>query len=252
MTPVCRECRGTGLLTKTDEFGEEYVTPCQCKAQALHKARVTRWREKLGVWPRERQYTFNQYGGERSRNCVALLENYVNNFEQFRSHSIYVYGPPGTQKTTVLQWVAYQLIEKGIRARWSSMPQLLSKLTSSSSFHSDAVKAALDAEIKDLQTVDLLILDESFDKSKSVIWGAGTQISLVDTFLRARLQDHGKPCIFISNVAPERIAAELGSIYLESLVQRNLSARLEFLDPAPVNEHAGKASLWDFQKKEED
>lgn len=248
MTPVCRLCKGTGLVESEDENGEYVTRQCLCKTQRLHTLRTERWRKKLGVWPLERQFGFAKYQGERSKPCVELLENYVNNFNEYKTCSIYVYGPTGTQKTTVLQWVAFQLVEKGIHAKWASMPTLLQKLTTQSSFHSDAERVKLEKEIAEYMDPDVLILDESFDKSKGVVWGSGTQVALIDSFLRTRLQEKGKPCIFISNVAPDSIETGFDSQYLGALVRRNLSATLEFVDPVDTNLFAGKPDLWKFQR----
>ena len=78
---------------------------------------------------------------------------------------------------------------------------------------------------------DLLIIDESFDKSKVTLYKSGYQIPFLDSFLRERLEVNNKNTMFISNTYPSQIAGAGYEKSLQDLVERNTkSTFLEFYD----------------------
>lgn len=249
MTPPCRLCKGTGIVLRNSPDGEEEAVMCKCRQQILQKHQLSHQLERYDIWPIEKQFGFSRYSGDRSRKCVDLLENYVNNFDKYKDCSIYAYGPPSTQKTTVLQWVGYRLNEQGIRAKWVHMPDFIARLAHAASmFLSVQEKEKEDALNEEFFEADVLIFDNAFDREKNIIWRNGLQSRLLDSFLRTRFTSHPCACIFISSHPPSEIAEQFNHKSLGEVVNRNLSATLEFLDPAPYNCLAGKPDLWKFEK----
>ena len=78
---------------------------------------------------------------------------------------------------------------------------------------------------------DLLIVDESFDKSKLTLYKSGYQIPFIDRFIRERFEINKKAIIFISNKEPTQIEEQGFGFSLESLIRRNVrESTLNFFD----------------------
>lgn len=143
------------------------------------------------------------------------------------SSVIYLYGTNGTQKTHVGNWMGYEFLKKGKSVRFILMNTLIKLLQKAD--RDEDVQEQLDK----LSDVDLLIIDEAFDKEKVTIYKSNFQFPYIDTFLRDRLQTKHKGIVFISNVSPYDIESKGFNASIQDLVIRNLAqckGLMEFKD----------------------
>ena len=75
--------------------------------------------------------------------------------------------------------------------------------------------------LKRYYNVDLLIIDEAFDKDKVSLYKSGFQLPYLDSFLRNRFEMKNKSIFFISNIKPSDIAKYGFGISLQDFVERN-------------------------------
>ena len=94
----------------------------------------------------------------------------------------------------------------------------------------------LSKSVEQYRDVDLLIIDECFDKKKMTLYQSGWQLSFLDSFLRERMEQNKKATIFISNVYLSMIEGTFGIGMLE-LVKRNCANSIFLLeDKIDVND----------------
>jgi DNA replication protein DnaC len=144
-----------------------------------------------------------------------------------------MFGPYGTQKTHLAQWAGISLLKKGFSVRYSSMQRLVSNL--SSEFDSNLEKQKL---VEELLSVDCLILDECFSKTKVTLYRSGYQLPFLETFLRERMEHRQKAIIFISNNTLDEIASQGFGESIEDFVKRNIRPKgteLKFTDSYRAN-----------------
>jgi DNA replication protein DnaC len=86
------------------------------------------------------------------------------------------------------------------------------------------------AKLEKLEDVDLLLIDEAFDKEKVTIYKSNFQVPFLDSFLRSRMQTKHKGIIFISNVSPYDIEAKGFNYSIQDLVVRNMNKEKGFME----------------------
>ena len=95
-------------------------------------------------------------------------------------------------------------------------------------------KAERDEEIQGklekLEDVDLLLIDEAFDKEKVTLYKSNFQVPFIDSFLRNRMQTKHKGIIFISNVSPYDIESKGFNYSIQDLVVRNMNKEKGFME----------------------
>lgn len=197
--------------------GVQYVKECSCHKQWLEKQTLSRKLSEGNIW--NSNYSLASYAGERSRDNIPLLEKYVALFEErFADKVVYFYGGNGTQKTTLAMWLAKSLVLKGHSVYYTLMESLTSALlpdyNNQNPSRGIVVQKALEA--------DLLIIDESFDKSKLSVFKSGYHIPFIDRFIRERIDVNKKATLFISNVLPSNIATQGFGDSLQNLIVRNV------------------------------
>lgn len=171
------------------------------------------------------------YVGKESREAMQQMVYIKDNFKDMFIHTpIYMYGEFKTQKTTLAKWLGISLIKKGFSAYYINMHKIMEALNLT--FNDD--KAIQQQElIKKLLSVDLLIIDECFDKIKVRMYASGVQFPALDSFLRDRIDQERKCTLFVSNVLPSNIEKEGFSDSIQDFVQRKIkedSTLLEFKD----------------------
>lgn len=168
-----------------------------------------------------RNYDFNprKYVGRKSENDKNRAINYVSQFAQnpeVRKLIVYLYGPNGCQKSTMASWIGKSLISSNFSVRYVLMNNLIRKLE----------KAERDEDAKQdievLSSSDLLIVDESFDKSKVKLFSTGWQNSFLDSFIRDRVQTQNKGIFFISNIKPTDIESQGFSHSIQDFIVREV------------------------------
>jgi len=225
----CRKCKGNGKTIPRGYYrdtetrnGIEYKIVKEC---LHHKA----WRLKEAAYQQFINNGFNKdyfdnsdndYIGTESIGNIIRLKNYVERFidEKVSSSILYFYGKNGTQKTVTANWIGSYLIQANYDVQYISMNNLLDLLWNSQR-DEEQKKRLLKYE-----DCNLVIIDEAFDKEKSVIWGSGKQLGLIDDFIRERI-NYNKGIIFISNKEPSQIKAEGFSISIQDLIDRELKKR---------------------------
>jgi DNA replication protein DnaC len=208
-----------------------YVEECVCHERWRNRNIFNIRAHYANIWPEAIDYSLGDYKGDKSIHNVVLLQNYVKNFEKLSYAMSYLYGPNGTQKTTVAQWIGAQLIKKGYTVKFLHM-QKLSKVLSDFTRGKVDMEEANNLENEYLN-VDLLIVDESFSKDKVTLYQSGFQIPHLDRFLRERFEMKKKGIMFISNNPCTNIAKEGFGESLQDLISRNVlmqKTHLEFLD----------------------
>lgn len=219
--------------------GSQVVIECDC-----HK----RWASELKLEAKllnsevNADFSFDNYCGDKSKDSVDCLKKVAENPEKFiYKKMIYMYGPNGTQKTSMAQALGKELIIKGYTVQYTLMQKLITNLVNDFS-DSSSIKEKKEYFINKCMDCDFLIIDEAFDLSKVTIYASGYQLPYLDSFIRNRFDINKKSIIFISNKRPNEIAKlppprpneptkEGFGISLQSLVERNTKqSLLEFYD----------------------
>lgn len=229
----CRKCSGK----KGPEPGYFYikvkgfdaVQECTCHIKWRKKEDLTRRAKESNVYT---SLTFDDYKGNISQADLDCLRKIAGDPKKFldKGAMIYLYGPNGTQKTTMSKVLGYALLEKDYKVYYIRMNDLIQTIIDVGSFNEIESSRARDTYRK-LIEADFLFIDESFDKSKITLFKSGYQIPYLDNFIRERYEDLRKPTIFISNIKPQDIDESLFGKSLKDLINRSTSeSYLEFYD----------------------
>lgn len=203
---------------------------CNCKKSYLNEVRAHAECRRRGINPDFLTYSTDcDYLGSQSRDQLTRLENYVAAYPTSIAHQramVYIWGGNGTQKTSIAKWVAASLIKARKKVVYVLMNDLIRHL----------IDAERDESKRDVTasyySADLLIIDESFDKTKVTIYESGFQIPFLDSFLRKRFES-GLGIMFVSNVPPDSIEKNKYSRSIQDFVYRNLAMTktvMEFKD----------------------
>lgn len=166
-------------------------------------------------------YDIANYKGNESISNIGRLIKYVHLFDdkdvknEIVKSVLYLYGPNGTQKTTLGNWIGSELLQRGVSCQYALMKKIIDELWESQ--RNEDSKAYTNKLLK----CDVLIIDEAFSKDKIHLWQSGNQIGYIDEFLRERLNNR-KGIIFISNNAPDEIESQGFSHSIHDLVNREL------------------------------
>ncbi|HNQ19576.1 MAG TPA: ATP-binding protein [Bacteroidales bacterium] len=222
----CRKCINKSPIPGyfyIEENGTQWLVECDCHKNWRAREELVYLAEKSNIWNDDIIFNYKpeeNYLGTLSKNNVNNLIKFTNNFEKenFKSASLYMYGPNGTQKTTLVQWLGLSVLRKGYSVKYMLMQQLVKLI---SDFVSVKEKEDKENAIEELQSLDLLILDESFNKDKVTLYSSGFQIPYIETFLKERIEGRKKATIFVSNTSPENIIKHGFSESIQNLIIRN-------------------------------
>lgn len=171
------------------------------------------------------------YKGEKSKKSYEKLIN-----DWPTDNIIYIYGPNGTQKTTTVQYAAFNQIKKGKSCYFILMSRLLDILMKVSSFNPNEETVETMERIK---SSHIVIIDEAFDSEKMAIFKSGWKTPFLDTFLRECINDNIQ-LVFISNVDPNDIDEKKFSHSIKDLVLRESGEHYLFEDS-----YRGELEKWD-------
>lgn len=241
----CRKCLGKngnapkGYIIRKIPSGDgqhdvEVVEECSCHKAWRKAVRLEGAMKKAGIPQDVANYDINTYVGTKSLENISRLKKFVERslskeetmsvHDRLAASCLYLYGRNGTQKTTVAMWMGYKFLEAGKKVRYILMNDLLKMLQKSE--RDEDMRSQLDK----LSDVDLLLIDESFDKGKLTIYKSGYQIPFLDSFLRNRIQTNSKGIIFISNVNIEEIESNGFNASIQDLVRRNVTLSKGFME----------------------
>lgn|SRR5574344_398400 len=205
----------------------EVLEECDCHKKWREDCRVesTAKRANLNTFYMNYNPSVDYIGSSSKQNLDRLLKFKDLSFDstlaedkknKLKSSVIYIYGPNGTQKTSIGNYLGFEFIRHHKTVYYCLMNNLIKKLEKAE--RNDDIVGELDR----IADVDLLIIDESFDKEKITLYKSNYQIPFLDTFLRSRLQEHHKGIIFISNVPMESIENNGFSHSIQDFVCRNV------------------------------
>lgn len=209
------------------EDNYQVIKECDCHKKWREEGELER---KFDFAQVNTSYTFDDYRGTESKEALEDLIYTAKNFSnKFRYQTmIYLYGPNGTQKTSMAQCLGKELIKQGLSVQYTLLNTLMISLTDIRMEEGDESSRNF---VQRCQEVDLLIIDESFDSSKVTIFKSGYQIPYLDSFLRTRFEMNKKSILFISNKKPSEIASQGFGTSIENFIKRNtLTSLLEFKD----------------------
>lgn len=190
---------------------------CECHRVYEMNQRVHALFRHYGFNDKYWDYNPRSYVGTKSLESKNRLINYITQFSQnpeVRKLLVYMYGPNGTQKTSLANFVGRELLKDGFVVRYILMNNLIADLQDKE-FNQESAD-----RVNKLKEADLLIIDEAMDKSKLTLYKSGYQQSFIDTFVRDRIQSQNKGILFISNVHPDNIAEQGLSISIQDFIQR--------------------------------
>ena len=231
----CELCKDSGrpgfIYIRTPS--QIVMKECQCHIDWKIRAKLKLDATKANLWSTDEILNYDperDYKGEESRKNVYNLKNYIAKFDEprYREASLYLWGPNGTQKTFLTQWMGIEMLRNKRTVKFMLMNRLLQKL--SGDFDSDPELQSFRQELLD---VDVLILDESFSKNKVTLYKSGYQIPFLDSFLRERCDTLKKGVVYISNNSPQEIAEQGFGLSIQDFVIRKtqpFNAILEMKD----------------------
>ncbi len=216
----CDGCKKRGTKWITHDLGtdDERVSLCSCFKDYQNKVILYNNLIRANIPESIMDYHIRSYHGDKSKEQVQKLKKYAKEFEEKFSHiNLYVYGTNSTQKTTLAHWVCRELFKtERLKVHYALMDKLVKDLIACSFGEKDELPAA----VEKYRTVDLLVIDEAFDKRKMTWYKTDFQLSYLDSFLRERLEQNKKATIFVSNNAPDFIQGTFGDGMFE-LINRN-------------------------------
>ena len=225
--------------------GFDAVRECECHAAWRKTEELYRVAKDSNVYT---ELSFRDYKGDTSRTDLRCLQKVSEDPEKFltRGSMIYLYGPNGTQKTSMVKVLGYSLIKSNYSVYYTRMNEMIQTIIDANSFN-DSESLAAENIYNKLLSSDFLIVDESFDKNKITLYRSGYQIPYLDNFIRERYESRKKPIIFVSNVKPDSIDESLFGKSLKDLIVRSTAEScLEFYDRFTANRiNTSRTALFD-------
>jgi DNA replication protein DnaC len=227
----CPHCTEGYIISERN--GEKVARKCRCLQSYQDKTRVRLEAEKAGLPPfiadqPIEDYTISSYIGEKSKSNIEKIKIFINKFEKkFYKYSIYMYGPNGTQKSTLAHYVGRELIKKRKKVKYILMNNLIRLLTQ------EDFQEEVEQQKKQCETADCLIIDEAFDKEKVTLYKSRYQIPFLITFLKKRMEEYNKSIVFVSNQSISKIRSNDFGESIYDLLKRNITVfqlELEFRD----------------------
>ena len=223
-------------------YSDDSVIKCDClkkyQSQMMFELRL----EKAGL--KDFNLTFSDYKGKDLLHNISKLEKYCSHLTadfRYNSH-LYLTGPNGTQKSTVAKIILLYTFKFGLTGKFILMSDLLDILTD---VYSDDPRRK--EELNYLLSVDVLCIDDAFDKNKCMIFRSGWQYSFIDRFIRSRIEVQHRNTIFTSNVEIDKIADNGFTKDIQDLIHRSVKVRGGelFFNDVYVKENVDIKSLWD-------
>ena len=236
----CRSCAGKGINGKSNGFiydkSTNTVKECECHICYRELYDLTDRLEKFGIKSPTSVLAYNidkDYIGTESIKSVEKIKFFLKKFKEndtrFHNVMLYMYGPNGTQKTSIGQYITKEILStikvkssfqnEYYKAMYIQMNELIKELTAIENDNEETKSATY----KRILSSDVLVLDESFDKEKVTIYKSGYQIPYLDSFLRRWMNDETKSIVFISNVLPQDIEKNGYSHSIQDFIERKTS-----------------------------
>lgn len=203
----------------------EVLEECQCHKEWKKSVSLEGALTKANISSDILSYKIDSYVGTKSKDNVERLVKFVKRStdkteskevqEKLAKACLYMFGPNGTQKTTLAKWAGLEFLKAGKSVYYTLMNDLLKLLQKADR------DEEIQAKIEKILDKDLLIIDESFMKERVLIYKSQYQLSFLDSFLRNRIQTKGKGVMFISNISTSEIDGSIFGDGIKDLVVRN-------------------------------
>jgi len=232
----CGEC-ADGYIYET----EETVKKCNCLLNYQKRQRLRLSLHKANI-PHDTiiDYNIRHYIKGQSYDNVKKLKFYVDNFiESFSDKQLYMWGKPGTQKTTLSFWIGKELIKRGCSVYYILMNDLVKDL------QREGFEETTD--LSKYYNVDCLIIDRAFVGDQVTLYKSGYQIPFLDNFLRKRIDQLQKAIIFISNADVDSISINGFGEDIQDLIIRKTKpygSVFEFKDHYTLKDDFNTINLW--------
>jgi DNA replication protein DnaC len=225
-------------------YDGDYAIKCECLKKYQKEETIKYIKSIAGI--KDFNLDFDSYKGKDLQNNISKLKLYCSKLtSDFKNGThLYLTGKNGTQKTTCAKIIISKAIEQGLTAKFVIMKKLVDILTDSFSENPQRTQ-----ELYSLKNVDLLVIDDAFDKKKVVLYKSGYQVPFIDNFLRERLETERLNTIFTSNVFIDNISENGFGDDIQNLITRQIKIRdaeLLFLDVYVDQENdIDVKSIWD-------
>ena len=209
--------------------------PCHFRIEYNEKLKLYNYMKDNGLLSKK-EYTFANYNGTASIKSLKRLMDITLDPDEALGTNFYIFGPNGTQKTTMVKAMCRRIAETYCPAKksivFTSMSILVNALSDEREYYfhdgDDCFSESI-YQVNKFRNADILVLDESFDKEKMKAYKSKWNLDLLDGFIRTRMDDEDKSTFYISNVNPEMIDIELFGPSIRDLIDRD-TEKLMFLD----------------------
>jgi DNA replication protein DnaC len=193
-------CDGTGFVVNEDT---RVATPCRCRPARLERRRS---RRLSAVIPRKYSgVSFDRPPISGMHDItVRPVRQFVRNVdaELDAGHGLWLFGKPGTGKTSLAMLVSKAGLDAGRSVAIYSLPRLLAEIRST--FETDSNGSYLEFTDR-LAAVDLLHIDD-VGAENSTPW----VLEQLYTIVNARYEDERSIVITTNIEEPEQLAAQIG------------------------------------------
>jgi len=196
---------------------------------------------------------FDDYIGENSRNSLDKAIIYSERCLEEKFHNVNLFltsSTNGTQKSMVACNIGKEFIKNNLTVKFVYASELIDILLKSQGYGSNK-QISYNGEmiepeyiLNNLYSVDLLIIDDIFDKKKSTYWKSSPELAITswDKFLRKRISED-KRMVLTSNFNMDSIEVDFGTS-LYNLLHRNF-VELNFYDSVVEKRIKRFDNLWD-------
>lgn len=207
----------------------EYLTLTDTHIKTISEKKYKRMMEKSGMDTFYWDINFKDYQGTQSLKEVERIKKYARlcHLPEMDYVHLYLYGKTSVQKTSLAYNVGKHAIRHGMKVKRVLAGELINLLMTNQGFGFEKV---IYNQLQEIMSQDMLILDDCFDKRKSLMWTTANKDMIVsewDTFFRKILASKTR-VIITSNANIEHLKLDYGNSFYE-LIDRN-TIQLQLLD----------------------
>jgi len=222
------------FIEKVDSNGVSYQALNPKWAEHIQKERYSYFLKESNIPSDYWDLDFNSFKWEKSLDSVNKCEAYAKNIRHpdFKNISLYLYGTNSSGKTTIACSIGKNLIKQGLNVQYVQSGDLIAFLLKTSGYSSDSDSIS---RLSKLNSADIVIIDDAFDKNKSIMWSKEDSKALIisawDLYFRSALSN-GVRFIISSNIEMGQFGLDYGKSLFE-LIDRNF-VFLTFFDEIKI------------------
>jgi DNA replication protein DnaC len=196
--------------------GEEHQ--CDC----AHQLQLHKWYTFSGIANRYQTLDWHDWKGDEA--WFQNIRFYVDNPYVDRGIGVILYGPNGTGKTMIANFILKELVKKGIRCYATTFSDMIEAFTAG--WRDDESKRWFERKFKRTR---VLLLD---DLGREQRGRAGLPQTTFENLLRARVQA-GRPTLITTNMEPDEIGTGYGAAVLSMLREQSWAQHMTGADFRP-------------------